>query len=87
MASALQVWSHVFCRHFDSLRPEVQAAVTGKIDDLGRRLDTFPHVRLVGRREFKLRAGDWRVLYEFDLGAGRIDLLFVGNRRDIYKRS
>jgi hypothetical protein len=57
VASALQIWSQVFCRHFDVLPPKVQTDVLAKIDDLGRRLDTFPHARLVGRSEFKLRVG------------------------------
>lgn len=35
----------------------------------------------------KLRVGDHRVLYEFDLKLGRIYLHYVGNRREIYKRS
>lgn len=83
---AVQVWSHVFCRHFDALPPEVQASITLKIDDLGRRLSSFPHMRLVGRSEFKLRVGDYRVLYDFDLAAGQLQLLYVGNRREIYKR-
>ncbi len=43
-------------------------------------------MRLTGRSEFKLRVGDYRVLYEFDVAAGRIYLLYVGHRRDIYKR-
>jgi len=86
VASALQVWSHVFCRHYDALPPKVQAEILAKIDDLGRRLGSFPHVRLVGRSEFKLRVGDWRVLYEFDVSSGRFYLLYLGNRREIYKR-
>jgi mRNA-degrading endonuclease RelE of RelBE toxin-antitoxin system len=65
----------------------VQADILAKIDDLGRRLGTFLHARLTGRTEFKLRVGDWRVLYEFDAAAGRLYLLYVGNRRDIYKRA
>jgi len=58
-----------------------------KVDDLGTRLESFPHQRLQGRSEFKLRAGDYRVLYEFDVKLGRIYLHYVGNRREIYKRS
>jgi mRNA-degrading endonuclease RelE of RelBE toxin-antitoxin system len=34
-----------------------------------------------------LRVGDHRVLYEFDVNLGKIYLHFVGNRREIYKRS
>ncbi len=51
------------------------------------RLETFPHKRLTGRPECKLRVGDFRVLYEYDLAQGRIYLHYVGNRRDIYKRT
>jgi mRNA interferase RelE/StbE len=54
---------------------------------MGTRLDDFPHRRLQGRSEFKLRIGDYRVLYEFDATQGRIYLHYVGHRRDIYKRA
>src|SRR6266480_5384703 len=49
------------------------------------RLDSFPHKRLRGRPECKLRVGDYRVLYELDPAQGRIHLHYVGHRRDIYK--
>ena len=54
---------------------------------MGARLESFPHKRLQGRSEFKLRVGDYRVLYEFDVKQGQVYLHYVGNRRDIYKRS
>lgn len=53
---------------------------------MGTRLDTFLHKRLTGRSEFKLRVGDYRVLYEFDLREGRVYLHYVGHRREIHKR-
>ena len=87
MLPALQIWSHVFCRHFDRLPATVQDEIVRKVDDLGGRLGTWPHDRLQGRTEFKLRVGDYRVLYDFDLAAGRLYLLYVGNRREIYKRT
>ena len=87
MASALQIWSHVFCHAFDRLPAQVQTAVTSKIDEMGRRLSEHPHERLTGRPEFKLRVGDHRVLYTFDLAAGRLNLLYVGHRREIYQRT
>ena len=62
-------------------------SVQHKIDEMGPRLENFPHKRLQGRPEFKLRVGDYRVLYEFDVQLGRIHLHYVGNRREIYKRS
>ena len=32
MAWALQIWSHVFCRHFDPLPPKVQADIIRKME-------------------------------------------------------
>ena len=86
MAAALQIWSPTFTRAFDALTCPMQTDVQGKVDEMGARLDHFPHQRLAGRPEFKLRVGDYRVLYEFDVNQGRIYLHYVGNRREIYKR-
>ena len=86
MAAALQVWSPTFSKAFDSLPASVRDAVQRKVDEMGTRLGSFPHKRLEGRSEFKLRVGDYRVLYEFDVKQGRIFLHYVGHRREIYKR-
>ncbi len=86
-AAALQIWSRTFSQAFDSLPPHLRDAVQRKVDEMGTRLDRFPHQRLKGRSEYKLRVGDYRVLYEFDAKSGRIYLHYVGHRRDIYKRT
>jgi mRNA interferase RelE/StbE len=87
VAAALQIWSPTFSKAFDNLPLGVRETLQRKIDEMGLRLEHFPHKRLQGRPEFKLRVGDYRVLYEFDVKLGRIYLHYVGNRRDIYKRS
>ena len=46
-------------------------------------LNCFPYHSPARRSEFKLRVGNYRVIYEFGLGQGRIYLHYVGNRRDI----
>ena len=86
MAAALQIWSPTFSKAFDSLPARVRDAIQRNVDDMGSRLANFPHQRLQGRPEFKLRAGDYRVLDEFDVKQGRIYLHYVGHRREIYKR-
>ncbi len=85
MAAALQIWSPTFSRAFDDLPTSIREAVQRKVEEMGTRLESFPHKRLRDRREFKLRVGDYRVLYEFDVKLGRIYLHYVGNRREIYK--
>lgn len=87
MAAALQIWSPTFSRVFDDLPSTVRETVQRKVDEMGTRLEAFPHKLLQGRPECKLRVGDYRVLYEFDVTQGRIYLHYVGNRREIYKRS
>jgi mRNA interferase RelE/StbE len=87
VAAALQIWSHTFSKSFDELPSGIRETVQRKIDEMGLRLKDFPHKRLQGRPEFKLRVGDYRVLYGFDVQLGRIYLHYVGNRREIYKRS
>ncbi len=87
MAAALQVWSHTFAKAFDVLPVSLRNLVQRKVDEMGLRLEAFPHQRLQGRQEFKLRAGDYRVFYEFDAKLGRIYLHYVGHRREIYKRN
>ena len=86
MAAALQIWSPTFSKAFDSLPAAVRAAVQRKVDEMGSRLENFPHQRLQGRPEFKLRVGEYRVLYEFDVKQGRIYLHYVGRRSEIYRR-
>jgi mRNA-degrading endonuclease RelE of RelBE toxin-antitoxin system len=86
VAAALQIWSPTFSKAFDSLPSSVRELVQRKVDEMGGRLSNFPHKGLEERPEFKLRVGDYRVLYEFDVKQGRIYLHYVGNRRDIYKR-
>jgi mRNA-degrading endonuclease RelE of RelBE toxin-antitoxin system len=66
VAAALQIWSHTYSRAFDALPAAVRDAVQNKVDEMGARLENFPHSRLQGRAEYKLRVGDYRVLYEFD---------------------
>ena len=86
MAAAVQIWSPTFSKAFDSLPSTIREAVQHKVDEMGTRLGTFPHKRLEDRPEFKLRVGDYRVMYEFDLSQGRIYLHYVGHRREIYKQ-
>lgn len=86
MAAALQICSHTYARAFDALPAPVRSDVQRKVDEMGTRLSAYPHKRLHGRPECKLRVGDYRVLYEFEIATGRLYLHYVGHRREIYKQ-
>ena len=52
---------------------------------MGLRLKTFPHHRLKGHNRYRLRVGDYRIIYTFDAEQNIIHLLGVGNRKEIYR--
>jgi len=62
--------TEIYAREFDSvffnLPPQVRDAIETKIHQLGFRLADHPHQRLTARSEYRLRVGDYRVIYDFD---------------------
>jgi mRNA interferase RelE/StbE len=40
--------------------------------------------KLVGREGWRIRSGDYRVIYEIDDAEEKITVLHIGHRRDIY---
>lgn len=64
----------------------VREAVERALHHLATRLDNFPHQKLKGMNAYKLRVGDYRVIYQFNPREPRIDVAAVGHRREIYER-
>ena len=85
MSAALQVYYTGFDSSFFKLPPRVRARIESKLDDMGLRLATFPHHRLTGSNRYRLRVGDYRIIYTFDAPANVLHLLAVGHRREIYR--
>ena len=85
MSAALQIFYTHFDTAFFKLPPQLQARIEFRIDQMGLRLATFPHHRLAGSNRFRLRVGDYRVIYTFDAVGNVIHLLAIGHRREIYR--
>lgn len=85
MSAALQIYYSGFDAAFFKFPPGVQSRIERKVDDVGLRLGTFPHHRLKGQNRFRLRVGDYRIIYTFDSDRNIIHLLAVGHRREIYR--
>ena len=86
MSSALQVYYADFDAVFLKLPAHLRARIETKIDEMGSRLIAFPHERLKGSHRYRLRVGDYRVIYDFDTEQNTIHLLALGHRREIYRR-
>ena len=83
--AATQISSNRFDQKFFALPIDLQGRIQAKIDSVGRRLRTFSHYRMEGTDTFRLRVGDYRVIYQIDIGKNEIFLITLGHRRDIYK--
>ena len=85
MKAATQVYSRDFDADFLKLPAGLRSRIEAKIDDVGSRLEEYPHIRLTGLDCYKLRVGDYRVAYDFDTAKGVIPLLAMGHRREVYR--
>ena len=85
MSRATQVYAREFDSLFFKLAPRLREAIERKIDHLGSRLDNYPHRHLTGRPEFRLRVGDYRIIYEFSRERNILYLVTLGNRREVYR--
>jgi len=85
VSAALQIYYTPFDAAFFKLPEGTQARIESRIDEMGQRLATFPHHRLTGSNRYRLRVGDYRIIYTFDVAAGTIHFLAVGHRREIYR--
>jgi len=85
VSAATQTAYAAFDADFFRLPVEVQQRIQGKIDQIGLNLRTFPHYRLTGTNRYRLRVGDYRVIYTVEVEANVIHLLAIGHRREVYR--
>ena len=85
MSRATEVYSREFDSVLLNLSPRIRELIEAKIHDLGSRLGAYSHHRLKGRSEYRLRVGDYRIIYEFDLQKNILYLVTLGHRREVYR--
>lgn len=85
MSSALQIYYATFDEAFLGLPDTVRHRIEAALDDMGLRLSPYPHYRMAGGNRYRLRVGDYRIIYTFDTARNEIHLLAVGHRREVYR--
>jgi mRNA interferase RelE/StbE len=85
VGAAEQIYFSAFDAAFYKLSSEMQSRIESRLDEMGRRLGSFPHYHLTGSDRFRLRVGDYRIIYKFNLARNEIYLLNLGHRREIYR--
>ena len=85
MSAATQVFSPEFDEVYFHLPEDLQRRIDEKLFIVGLRLEGFPHYRMTGSDRFRLRIGDYRIIYRCDFEKNWLILLAVGHRREIYR--
>ncbi|MGA2441361.1 MAG: type II toxin-antitoxin system RelE/ParE family toxin [Tepidisphaeraceae bacterium] len=73
--------------NFKSLPLRIQV----RVQDVFDRLTRWPNVSGVKplrgplKGAYRIRTGDWRVLFTVDVPAGRVTVFRIDNRRDVYQ--
>ena len=72
-------------KELEALPTTPRRRVTAKIQILA--IDPRPPgaEKLSGADKYRLRQGDYRVLYEIDDGARTVSIVKIGHRRDVYR--
>jgi mRNA interferase RelE/StbE len=74
-------------RELKALSPETTQRVGQRLRALGEDQHPAQSKRLRGSQNFRLRVGDYRVIYSIDDEAQRVTILAVGHRRDVYRET
>ena len=70
-------------KNLKKIEPVFRNSITEKI----KKLQNNPRPKkLTGRDAWRVRSGDYRIIYEIDDKKSTVLIVIVGHRRDIYKK-
>jgi mRNA interferase RelE/StbE len=74
-------------RSLESFDKPVARRIISKLSWLSENFDDLTPLPLRGgfSETYKLRVGDWRVIYSFDAERHSITIHLIGHRRDLYR--
>ena len=78
----------VAARQLERLNKQLARRILTKIEWLAQNAGQFPHEALHGplKKSFKLRVGEYRVIYTLESEEETLTVQLIGHRREIYKR-
>ena len=85
VGQAEEVYSAEFDSIFFRLDAKLRERIEAKIAEIGSRLESYPHHRLKGSSAFRVRVGDYRIVYRIDVQINAIVLITLGHRREVYR--
>ncbi len=80
------IWSESAAKEFKKLDRTVANRIYKKVSQLGENPYHSDVVKTVGDPYFRLRVGDYRVIFDIQNDMLRILVLKVGHRNNVYKK-
>lgn len=68
-----------------ALDRSVQTRVLRGLDKLARNPRSAANVKAIGGNEYRLRVGDWRIIYTLHDNVMTILVVRIGHRREVYR--
>jgi mRNA interferase RelE/StbE len=79
-------WLPSAARNFRRITPEFQRRIAPRVDDLSRNPRPHDTKKLRGSGAlYRIRVGDYRVVYEVSDSPAVVTIAHVGHRRDVYR--
>ena len=72
-------------KELEGLPPKVRRLVPAKVSGLAVTPRPQGVEKLSGQEKYRIRQGDYRVLYSIDDTAETVTLVKIGHRRDVYR--
>ena len=80
------IWSKNSIDFLNKIEPFVSKRIIGYIRKFSENPRIREFKRLKGESAFRLRVGDYRIIFDFDQKNKRINIIGIGHRKNIYKR-
>ncbi len=85
MASYKLLSKRSAAKELEGLPPKVRRRIASKIEALAATPRPQGAEKLSGQDKYRIRQGDYRILYSIDDGAQTVTVVTIGHRRDVYR--
>jgi mRNA interferase RelE/StbE len=72
-------------RHLHKTHPPIISSIIASITALSDKPRPVGATKLVNRPEWRVRVGDYRILYQIDDKNRRVTIASISHRRDVYR--
>lgn len=80
------MWDKKALDFLNKIEPFVSKRIIKSVREFSENPRAREFKRLKGESLFRLRVGDYRILFDFDSKSQRIQIVNIGHRKNIYKK-